>query len=203
MTACGWIMRKPAQGTPVIFVHEYAGDWRSVGAADAGFFSRPYRCMTYSQRGYPPSDIPEDGRGYGQESSAMISSRSWTRSRSTGRMSSAIQWAPRRRCTSESNTPTAACRWPRPVAAGLDARANRREARRRSPRETGKMFAGEAIAAAAAKYGDGPSVRRKSTRTRAAMRNSSRMLASIVQRPRVDDENSSEAADAVGHRRRS
>ena len=31
------------------------------------FFSRAHRCITYSQRGYPPSDIPEDPARYSQD----------------------------------------------------------------------------------------------------------------------------------------
>jgi pimeloyl-ACP methyl ester carboxylesterase len=30
-------------------------------------FSRAHRCVTYSQRGYPPSDIPDDAARYGQD----------------------------------------------------------------------------------------------------------------------------------------
>src|SRR4029078_6925584 len=31
------------------------------------FFSRAHRCITYSQRGYPPSDVPKDGARYSQD----------------------------------------------------------------------------------------------------------------------------------------
>jgi pimeloyl-ACP methyl ester carboxylesterase len=31
------------------------------------FFSRAHRCVTFSQRGYPPSDVPSDGAKYGQD----------------------------------------------------------------------------------------------------------------------------------------
>ena len=44
-------------GTPVIFVHEYAGDYRTW-EPQMRHFSRAHRCVTYSQRGYPPSDVP-------------------------------------------------------------------------------------------------------------------------------------------------
>ena len=30
-------------------------------------FSRAHRCVTYSQRGYPPSDVPRDRAKYGQD----------------------------------------------------------------------------------------------------------------------------------------
>ena len=53
-------------GTPVIFVHEFAGDYRTW-EPQMRRFSRDHRCVTYSQRGYPPSDIPEDPARYGQD----------------------------------------------------------------------------------------------------------------------------------------
>src|ERR1017187_9975396 len=53
-------------GTPVIFVHEYAGDYRTW-EPQMRHFSRSHRCVTYSQRGYPPSDIPDDGSKYSQD----------------------------------------------------------------------------------------------------------------------------------------
>ena len=47
-------------GTPVVFVHEYAGDYRSW-EPQVRYFCRQHRCVSYSQRGYPPSDVPSDG----------------------------------------------------------------------------------------------------------------------------------------------
>ena len=52
-------------GTPLIFVHEYAGDHRSW-EPQMRFFSRYYRCVAFSARGYPPSDVPEDAQKYSQ-----------------------------------------------------------------------------------------------------------------------------------------
>ena len=52
-------------GTPVIFVHEFAGDLRSW-ESQVRFFSRSYRCIVYNARGYPPSDVPEDPERYSQ-----------------------------------------------------------------------------------------------------------------------------------------
>ncbi|HEX3438960.1 MAG TPA: alpha/beta hydrolase [Pseudolabrys sp.] len=54
------------QGTPVIFVHEYAGDYRTW-EPQMRHFSQAHRCITYSQRGYLPSDVPADGARYGQD----------------------------------------------------------------------------------------------------------------------------------------
>ena len=53
-------------GTPVLFVHEFAGDHRSW-EPQLRHFSRRYRCIAYSARGYPGSDVPEDWQGYSQE----------------------------------------------------------------------------------------------------------------------------------------
>ena len=53
-------------GTPVIFIHEYAGDYRSW-EPQVRYFSRRYRCITYNARGYPPSDVPENPDAYGQD----------------------------------------------------------------------------------------------------------------------------------------
>lgn len=53
-------------GLPVIFLHEFGGDYRSW-EAQMRFFARRYRCITLSYRGYPPSDIPEKPEAYSQD----------------------------------------------------------------------------------------------------------------------------------------
>ena len=53
-------------GTPLVFVHEFAGDVRSW-APQLREFSRSYRCIVYNARGYPPSDVPEGLDRYSQE----------------------------------------------------------------------------------------------------------------------------------------
>ena len=53
-------------GTPLLFVHEFAGDLRSW-EPQVRYFSRLYRCIAYDARGYPPSDVPEDVERYSQE----------------------------------------------------------------------------------------------------------------------------------------
>ena len=53
-------------GTPVIFVHEFAGDGRSW-EPQVRYFSRSYRCITFNARGYPPSDVPSDRDMYSQD----------------------------------------------------------------------------------------------------------------------------------------
>jgi pimeloyl-ACP methyl ester carboxylesterase len=52
-------------GTPIVFVHEFAGDTRSW-ESQVRHFSQRYRCITYNARGYPPSDVPDDGEKYSQ-----------------------------------------------------------------------------------------------------------------------------------------
>ena len=52
-------------GTPIVFVHEFAGDHRSW-EPQLRYFARNYRCIAYNARGYPPSDVPEDWQGYSQ-----------------------------------------------------------------------------------------------------------------------------------------
>src|SRR5262245_18913364 len=54
------------RGTPIVFVHEFAGDHRSW-EPQLRHFSRGYRCIAYNARGYPPSDVPEDVGRYSQE----------------------------------------------------------------------------------------------------------------------------------------
>src|SRR5207245_1429581 len=53
-------------GTPIVFVHKFAGDHRSW-EPQMRHFSRRYRCIAYSARGYLPSDVPEVVDRYSQE----------------------------------------------------------------------------------------------------------------------------------------
>jgi pimeloyl-ACP methyl ester carboxylesterase len=55
-------------GTPVVFVHEFAGDYRSW-EPQVRALSRRYRCICYNARGFPPSDVPDDGASYSQDRS--------------------------------------------------------------------------------------------------------------------------------------
>jgi pimeloyl-ACP methyl ester carboxylesterase len=52
-------------GAPIVFVHEFAADHRSW-EMQMRHFGQRYRCITYSARGYPPSDIPEKPTSYSQ-----------------------------------------------------------------------------------------------------------------------------------------
>jgi len=54
------------QGTPIVFCHEFAGDYRSW-APQVRFFARRYRTITFSARGYHPSSIPANDEDYSEE----------------------------------------------------------------------------------------------------------------------------------------
>src|SRR5262245_5878601 len=53
-------------GTPIVFVHEFAGDHRSW-EPQLRHFARTHRCIAYNARGYPPSDVPEGAERYQQQ----------------------------------------------------------------------------------------------------------------------------------------
>ena len=52
-------------GTPIVFVHEFGGDWRSW-EPQMRYFARRHRCITFSARGFAPSDIPKNATAYSQ-----------------------------------------------------------------------------------------------------------------------------------------
>ena len=53
-------------GTPIVFVHEFAGDHRSY-EPQLRYFSRRYHAIAYNARGYPPSDVPAKLERYSQD----------------------------------------------------------------------------------------------------------------------------------------
>jgi pimeloyl-ACP methyl ester carboxylesterase len=143
-------------GTAVLFIHEYAGDYRSW-EPQMRHFARQHRCVTFSQRGYPPSDVPSDPARYSQELAredaiAVMDALGIGRAHVVGHSMGAytalhvgIRYP--QRCISVT---AAGCGWgstPDPV---------RREEMKTLAAETGKMFAEEGIAVAAAKYADAP-----------------------------------------------
>jgi pimeloyl-ACP methyl ester carboxylesterase len=144
------------EGTPVVFVHEYAGDWRSF-EAQMRHFARLHRCVTYSQRGYPPSDVPGEAARYGQDIArddvlALMDALKIEKAHVVGHSMGAYTAlhvginAPQR-CISVT---AAGCGW------GSTPDAKQREAMKALAAETGKMFAEEGIKAAAEKYADAP-----------------------------------------------
>ena len=191
-------------GTPVVFVHEYAADYRTW-EPQMRHFARSHRCVTYSQRGYPPSDVPEDPDKYTQDLFRDDVIASWMRSRSTGRISSAIPWARRRRSTSASATQRCVSVTAAGCGYGSSADPKVVEESRAASRETAKMFAESTMADAAAKYGDGshPSGAQEqgSARLRGVRQDAERAFAA---RAFADHgQSASQASDLVGYAGRS
>ncbi len=56
-------------GDAIVFVHEFADDFRSW-EPQVRYFSRRYRCVSFNARGYPPSDVPSDPTLYSQDMAA-------------------------------------------------------------------------------------------------------------------------------------
>ena len=143
-------------GTPVVFVHEYAGDYRSW-EPQMRHFCRQHRCVTYSQRGYPPSDVPSDPTRYSQDIArddviAVMDALSIDKAHVVGHSMGAytalhvgIHYP--ERCLSVT---AAGCGW------GSAPDPSKCAAMKALAAETGKMFADEGIAVAAAKYADAP-----------------------------------------------
>ncbi len=58
-------VEEAGQGSPIVFVHEFAGNheaWEPQMRA----FARRHRCVAFAARGYPPSDVPADPGAYSQ-----------------------------------------------------------------------------------------------------------------------------------------
>jgi pimeloyl-ACP methyl ester carboxylesterase len=144
------------QGSAVVFVHEYAGDYRSW-EAQMRYFSRSHRCVSYSQRGYPPSDVPEQAARYGQDIArddviALMDALKIDKAHVVGHSMGAytalhvgIHYP--NRCIS---VVAAGCGW------GSTPDPKQREAMKALAAETGKMFAEEGIVSASVKYADAP-----------------------------------------------
>jgi pimeloyl-ACP methyl ester carboxylesterase len=142
-------------GTPVVFVHEFAGDYRTW-EPQVRYFSRLHRCVTYSQRGYPPSDVPADPDRYGQDIArsdviALMDALGIERAHVVGHSMGAytalhvgIHHAAR--CISVT---AAGCGW------GSLPDAAAREGMRKLALENARMFSEKSMAESAAIYGDG------------------------------------------------
>jgi pimeloyl-ACP methyl ester carboxylesterase len=143
-------------GTPVIFVHEYAGDYRTW-EPQLRYFARSHRCITLSQRGYPPSDVPDDPARYSQTIArddiiAVLDALKIDKGHIVGHSMGAytalhVGMNAPLRCIS---VVAAGCGW------GSLPDPKQSEAMKVLAAETGKMFAEEGIASAAAKYADAP-----------------------------------------------
>jgi len=143
-------------GTPVVFVHEFAGDYRTW-EPQLRSFARSHRCITYSQRGYPPSDVPSDAARYGQDIAradviAVMDALGIKKAHVVGHSMGAytalhVGIRHPERCISVT---AAGCGW------GSVPDAAAREAMRQVAAETATMFTEKGIAEAAAIYADGP-----------------------------------------------
>ncbi len=65
----GLYYEEVGRGTPLVFVHEFAGDCWSW-QPQVRFFSRRYRTIAFNARGYPPSDVPLEPKAYSQQQAA-------------------------------------------------------------------------------------------------------------------------------------
>jgi pimeloyl-ACP methyl ester carboxylesterase len=144
------------RGTPIVFVHEYAADYRTW-EPQMRHFARAHRCVTFSQRGYPPSDIPSEPDKYSQDIArddvlALMDVLRIDKAHIVGHSMGAytalhVGLVYPERCLSVT---AAGCGW------GSTPDPAQRDAMKAMAAETGKMFAEEGIKAAAAKYADAP-----------------------------------------------
>ena len=143
-------------GTPVVFVHEFAGDYRTW-EPQMRRFARTHRCVTFSQRGYPPSDIPDHPARYGQDIAradvvALMDALGIERAHVVGHSMGAytalhVGIKDPQRCISVT---AADCGW------GSLADPAARAAMRAQAAETSKMFIEKGMDAAAVLYTDNP-----------------------------------------------
>jgi len=143
-------------GTPVVFVHEFAGDYRTW-EPQMRYFARLHRCVTFSARGYPPSDVPSDPKRYGQDTAradvlALMDALGIAKAHVVGHSMGAytalhVGIHNRDRCISVT---AAGCGW------GSVADAAQREAMRKVALAASAMFSEKPIAEAAASYADTP-----------------------------------------------
>src|SRR5262245_66263559 len=54
------------QGAPLVFSHEFGGDYRSW-EDQVRYFSRRYGVVVYNHRGYPPSSVPKRASDYSHD----------------------------------------------------------------------------------------------------------------------------------------
>jgi pimeloyl-ACP methyl ester carboxylesterase len=143
------------EGSTVIFVHEYAGDFRTW-EPQMRHFARAHRCVTYSQRGYLPSDVPTEGALYSQDIArddviALMDALKIEKAHVVGHSMGAatalhvgINYP--QRCISVT---AASCGY------GSSPDPKKVEEMREASRQTGKAFAAEGIEIVAPRYADG------------------------------------------------
>ena len=57
------------EGAPIVFVHEFGGDYRSW-ARQVATLKSDHRCISFSARGFWPSEAPDEETSYGQSRSS-------------------------------------------------------------------------------------------------------------------------------------
>ncbi len=143
-------------GLPVVFVHEFAGDYRTW-EPQMRHFSRSHRCVTYSQRGYPPSDVPTEPDRYLQsvfrdDVIALMDALKIEKAHVVGHSMGAatalhVGITYPSRCVSVT---AAGCGY------GSSPDPKVVEQSRAASRDNAKMFAENTMAEGARRYGDGP-----------------------------------------------
>jgi pimeloyl-ACP methyl ester carboxylesterase len=143
-------------GTPVMFVHEFAGDYRTW-EPQMRRFARAHRCVTFSQRSYPPSEMPTDPARYSQAifrddvialMDALKIDKAHIVGHSMGAMTALhVGIKIPGRCISVT---AAGCGY------GSSADPKKVEESRALSRDNAKMFAESTMEEGARRYGDGP-----------------------------------------------
>ena len=143
------------QGVPVLFVHEFASDYRGWEPQMREFGKR-YRCITYSARGYAPSDVPADTAVYSyqhvmRDAVAVLDHLKIDRAHIVGlsmggytTLQVALNHPARVRSITLAGTGSGSERW-------------FTEAFHKNSRELGDQFERDGSAAVAKTYGNGPS----------------------------------------------
>jgi pimeloyl-ACP methyl ester carboxylesterase len=152
----GLYCEEAGAGTPVVFVHEFAGDYRTW-EPQMRYFARAHRCVTFSARGYPPSDVPSDPARYGQDIArsdviAVMDALGIDKAHVVGHSMGAytalhVGIRQPQRCISVT---AAGCGW------GSLADPAAREAMRKVAVENAALFTEKSMAEAAAIYADNP-----------------------------------------------
>jgi pimeloyl-ACP methyl ester carboxylesterase len=141
-------------GTPIVFVHEFAGDLRSW-EPQVRALARRHKCITFNARGYPPSDVPDDPKAYSQmvaadDIGAVLRTLELDAAHLVGcSMGSfaALHFALRRPRAVKSLVL---------VGCGYGERPEQRETWRADARRLAELFEGEGAAVAAEEYAVGP-----------------------------------------------
>ncbi len=143
-------------GIPVVFVHEFAGDNRTW-EPQMRYFARAHRCVTFSARGYPPSDVPNDPARYGQDIAhgdviAIMDALGIVKAHMVGHSMGAytVLHVGIRDSDRAFSVTAAGCGW------GSVADPAERDAMRKVAADNAKLFTEKNIAEAAAIYADNP-----------------------------------------------